>query len=92
LEWEKSSFAATIANSKVTLSLLEVIEECGELSLIESRFKSLLIDHISYLLNKQRIYWKQRGNIKWVKLGDQDSKIFHANASIRKRRNIVSWL
>jgi hypothetical protein len=38
------------------------------------------------------VYWKQRGTIKWVKLGDEGTKFFHANASIRQRRNLITTL
>lgn len=38
------------------------------------------------------IYWKQRGNIKWVHLRDECSKLFHAQATIRHRRNIITSL
>jgi hypothetical protein len=44
------------------------------------------------LLHQQRLYWRQRGTIKWVKLGDENTKFFHANASIRHRRNSITSL
>lgn len=31
------------------------------------------------LLDQQKPYWKQRGNIKWVTCGDACTKFFHAN-------------
>jgi len=89
---KKSSLATAIANSKVTLSLLEVVEELRELTGLERKFKGLLVEHISKNLNKQRVYWKQRGNIKWAQLGDQGSKIFHATATIRKRKSLITTL
>ena len=33
-----------------------------------------------------------RGAIKWVKLGDTNTKFFHANASIRHRGNLTNHL
>jgi hypothetical protein len=38
------------------------------------------------------IYWKQRGTINWVKLEDEGTKFFHANATIRQRRNLINSL
>lgn len=38
------------------------------------------------------VYWKQRRNIKWVQLGDENSKLFHANATLRHRRNLITLL
>lgn len=44
------------------------------------------------LLKQQQIYWKQRGTIKWVKSGDAGTKFFHANATIKHRRNLIASL
>ena len=41
-------------------------------------------------LEQQRTYWRQRGNIKWVTLGDAGTKFFHANATIRHRNNLIT--
>jgi hypothetical protein len=62
------------------------------LTISEWNFRSLVSDKYASLLNQQRIYWKQRGTIKWVKLGDEWTKIFHANATIKHRRNLISSL
>jgi hypothetical protein len=32
------------------------------------------------------------GVIKWVQLGDENTKLFHANATIRNRRNSIPCL
>jgi hypothetical protein len=37
-------------------------------------------------------YWKQRGKIKWVTLGDENSRFFHSMASSQKRKNHVASL
>jgi hypothetical protein len=44
------------------------------------------------LLDWQKTYWKQRGTIKWVILGDAGTNHFHANATIRHRQNLISSL
>jgi hypothetical protein len=38
------------------------------------------------------MFWRQRGTIKWVKLGDENSKFFYANASIKHMRNFITLL
>ena len=40
----------------------------------------------------QKTYWKQRGAIKWVTLGDASTKFFHAQATIKYRRNLITHL
>ena len=44
------------------------------------------------LFKQQRIYWKQRGTIKWVTQGDAGTKFFHANATIKHRKNLITTL
>jgi hypothetical protein len=44
------------------------------------------------LLRQQKIYWKQRGQIKWVTLGDTSTHFFHAHATIKHRRNLITSL
>jgi hypothetical protein len=71
---------------------LDSIEEWRDLSLQEWNFRNILNLKLSTLLHQQMIYWKQRGRIKWVKLGDENSKFFHANATIKHRRNLITSL
>lgn len=58
----------------------------------EWNFRNILSLKLSDLLHQQMVYWKQRGNIKWVKLGDENSKFFHANATIKHKRNSITYL
>ena len=71
---------------------MEVISDHRDLSIEEWNFKDILKDHLLDLLERHRLYWKQRGNIKWVKLGDAGTKFFHANATIRHRGNLIREL
>lgn len=71
-----SSLKANIKNVKLVLVFLGVLEEYRDL----------------YVLKKQKIYWKQKGTTKWVKLGDEGTRFFHANATIRKRKNLITTL
>lgn len=55
-------------------------------------FRNVLRDKLLSLLEQQRVYWKQRGSVKWVTLGDAGTKFFHANATTKHRRNSISKL
>ncbi|KAG2578180.1 hypothetical protein PVAP13_6NG185803 [Panicum virgatum] len=87
-----SSLKDNISNVKIILELLCMIEEFKDLTLIEWNFKSLLEDKLLFLLKQQRIYWKQRCTIRWVKEGDAGTKFSHANATIKYRKNLITFL
>ena len=93
-EWQaaKRGLHTTIANCRIALQLLESFEDFRDLSVEEWNFKDILKTHLSSLLEKQRIYWKQRGSIKWANLGDAGTKFFHNNATIKLRKSIISEL
>jgi hypothetical protein len=46
------------------------LEEFRDLSIEERNFRAILREKLLALLEQQRIYWKQRGAIKWATLGD----------------------
>ena len=69
-----------------------ILEEFRDLTLIEWNFKQILEQKLISLLKLQKIYWKQRGAIKWVTCGDAGTKFFHAHAIIRHRKNIITSL
>jgi len=74
------------------ITFLEILEKHRDLSLQEWNFKFLLNEKLTSLLNQQRIYWKQRGTIKCVKFDDGNTKLFHANATIKFRKNSIASL
>lgn len=76
----------------MVLDFLNFLEEFRDLSLVEWNFKSLVEAKLVSLLQQQKTYWKQRGKLKWVTLGDASTKFFHANASIKYRKNLVTQL
>jgi hypothetical protein len=92
--WQRqlSSLKANVSNVKLILTFLELLEECRDLSVAEWNFRDLLRDKYASLLHQQQVYWKQRGTIKWVKFGDEGTKFFHANATIKHRRNLITTL
>jgi hypothetical protein len=87
---QMSNLKTNIANVKLTLSFLELLEECRDLSIQEWNFKEALIDKLISVLKQQKIYWKQRAAIKWVRFGDEGTKFFHANATLRHRKNLIT--
>lgn len=93
-EWQasKTGLRTIIANTKTTLQFLEVLGELRDLSVEEWNFKEFLKEHLISILEKQRIYWKQRGTIKFVKLGGAGTSIFHVHATIRHRGNQITEL
>ena len=74
------------------LSFVLFIEEFRVLTIPEWNFKTLLENKLSSLLHQQHVYSKQRGTVKWVTLGDASTKFFHANATIKYRRNLITSL
>jgi hypothetical protein len=48
--------------------------------------------NLESLLQQQNVYWKQRGVIKWVKFGDECTRFFHANATIKYKKNSIAVL
>jgi hypothetical protein len=86
------NLARTINNIKSVLHFLETIEILRDLSLPEWNFRNLVTEKLIFLLKQQKIYWKQRGKIKWVREGDAGTKFFHAHATIKHRRNTIAVL
>jgi hypothetical protein len=74
------------------IELLDIFEELRPLTLEEWNLRDLLKSHIISLLQNQRVYWNQRGKIKWVKLGNENTRFFHSKATINYRHNYISML
>jgi L-lactate utilization protein LutB len=71
-----SNMATTIQNNKMIVSFLDTLEEFRDLALEEWNFRNIVLDHLENLLEQQTKYWKQRGKIKLVVLGDENTKKF----------------
>ncbi|XP_071685170.1 uncharacterized protein [Lolium perenne] len=74
------------------ITLIDIIEEIRTLSVTEWNLRDTLKTHLITLLQNQKSYWQQRGKIKWVKLGDANTKFFHSKATINYRHNYISVL
>ena len=93
-DWQRSlsPLKNTITNIKLVTQFLDLIEEFRDLNLEEWNFRVILKEELLSLLEQQKTYWKQRGAIKWVKFGDASTHFFHANATIRYRKNLIASL
>jgi hypothetical protein len=87
-----SNLATTIQNNKMVLNFLDTIEEHWDLSLEEQNFRQMVQENLNGLLEQQRIYWRQRGTVKWATLGDENTKFFHIIAMIRHSKNCIRSL
>jgi len=66
------------------------IEEFRFLSSFEWNCRHLLKETLLNLLQHQQIYWKQRGKIKGVKFGDENTNFFHTKATTNHRHNNIA--
>jgi hypothetical protein len=87
-----SNLAATIENNKLMLLFLDNLEQFRDLSLEECNFRLLVQKHLEDLLEQQRVYLMQRSKLKWVTLGDENTKFFHVNATIKHNKNFIMTL
>jgi hypothetical protein len=93
-EWQANltSLAKTIEHNKLCLRFMDILEEFRDLSLQEWNFRQILKENLEKLLEQQMIYWMQRGRIKWVTLGDENTKFFHTTATIQHNKNSIIML
>jgi hypothetical protein len=87
-----SNLKQNITNVKRILDFLNLLEDFRDLSLVEWNFRIILEDKLISLLQQQKTYWKQRGTVNWVTLGDANTKFFHANATVKYRRKLITQL
>ena len=92
--WQASmtNLKTTIANTKLILLFIEVINDHRDLSLAEWNFHRILQAHLMRLLEIQMIYWKQRGSVKWVQLRDAGTHFFHVNATLKHKNKLICQL
>lgn len=93
-EWQSSmrNLKTSIANIRLIILFLETVADLRDLSLAEWNFKQIIEEHPLILLERQRVYCKQRGNVKWVQLGDAGTHFFHTNATLRHRNKLINEL
>ena len=70
----------------------DFLEEFRPLSDIENNGRDILKQHLDKILEFQRIYWKQRATIRWVKLEDENSNFYKTKATLNRRHNSIASL
>nr|XP_051207333.1 uncharacterized protein LOC127323200 [Lolium perenne] len=93
-KWSKniSQLSKVIHNCCYVTAVLDGLEDQRALSVIERNFRNALKKHTLNLLEAKRKYWRKRANIKWAKLGDENTKFFHAIATRNYRHNYIASL
>ncbi|CAB4283762.1 unnamed protein product [Prunus armeniaca] len=51
-----------------------------------------LASELDILLAKEEMIWQQRSQVSWLKYGDRNTKLFHAQAKQRGRRNFMQGI
>jgi hypothetical protein len=87
-----SRFSMWTNRCNMTLNLLDGLEEQKPLLIPEFNFQNIIKRRIANLLHYKRVYWKNRCTIRWVKLGEENTKFFHAAATKSYRRNKIPIL
>jgi hypothetical protein len=76
----------------LTVAFFDKLEEIRTLYLIESKFRSIIKDHVTTLLRMQNQYRRQRYTQRVMQFGDENTKFFHSMATERYRRNGISHI
>ena len=89
--WGKSlsHIKVLIQKCNWVILFLDQLEELRSLIVPEFNFRNIVKAHLKKLLRQQSDYWKQRCTIRWVKLGGENTKFFHAKATESFRRNTI---
>jgi hypothetical protein len=74
------------------IEFLDITEEMRSLTVEEWNLRDILKSYVISLLQNQRTYWKQRGKIKWIKLGNENKRFFHSKATINYRHDYIAML
>jgi mannosylglycoprotein endo-beta-mannosidase len=59
---------------------------------MEFNFRKIVKMHLDDLLLAECNYWRKHCTICWIKLGEDNTKFFHAMATERYRRNTISMI
>jgi hypothetical protein len=71
--------------------VLDKLEEQRNLSIHKSNFRLIIKDQVKKLLRYKNEYWRQRYTIRWVQLGDEPTRFFHAAATEKYRKMLFPY-
>jgi hypothetical protein len=71
---------------------LDTLEENRNLFTSEFNFRSIVKQHFEDLLLIECNYWMKRCTVGWIKMSEDNTNFFHATATQRMRRNVISML
>ncbi|XP_071676915.1 uncharacterized protein [Lolium perenne] len=92
--WKMSLSKLKLLIDKCNLVILffDNLEEVRALFIHEFNFRKIVQHQLQRLLKSQHNYWKKRCIVRWMKMGEENTKFFHAMATERYRRNNISSL
>jgi hypothetical protein len=81
-----------VSNCRKVLEILDLVEELRPLRAPESLLRDRVRLHLSKEYKILNAYWKQRFTFRLCRLGEDNTKFFHACASTRLRKNQIKVL
>jgi hypothetical protein len=81
------SFASSIKDKREHLQHL-----MDEFPLWDSPAIMEVQDELNGLLEKEKIFWRQRSKVSWMSEGDKNTKFFHAQCNHRRQLNSIKGL
>lgn len=93
-QWAKnlSQLSKLISNCNATIAFFDKLEDLRILFSHEGAFRNMLKNHIRNLLAMQNAYWRKRFTQRLLQYGDENTKFFHAMATERYRKNVISQI
>lgn len=89
-KWGQNFFHKFRDKIKKQKEVVDSLVNCEDVEGIRNYFKER--QSLNDLLYQDEAYWRQRAKFFWLEERDNNSRFFHASASLRKKMNHVSFL